>query len=53
MEVIPASYGVNSRAFHFWDGVGRSGDGDEESKNFYENYAEDTKGKKIENNNPA
>ena len=54
MEVVPASYGVNSRAFHFWDGVGRSGDGDEESKNFYENYAEDTKGKrKIENNNSA
>ena len=49
MEVVPASYGVNSKAFHFWDGMGRSGVGDEESKNFYENYAEETKGKrKIE-----
>lgn len=47
LEVVPASYGVNSRAFHFWDGVGRSGNGDGvDSKNFYENYAEDTKGKR-------
>jgi 6-phosphofructo-2-kinase / fructose-2,6-biphosphatase 4 len=23
LEVVPASYGVHSRAFHFWDGPGR------------------------------
>lgn len=54
LEVVPASYGVHSTAFHFWDGPGRHGgedaeyagsDGDNES-NFYENYAEDTKGKR-------
>jgi hypothetical protein len=44
---------VQSQAFHFWDGPGRRGDDhdetDPESKgtNFYENYAEDTKGKKT------
>lgn len=56
LEVVPASYGVHSRAFHFWDGPGRSGDcgggGDvdvRDANNFYENYAESTKGKrKIE-----
>lgn len=48
LEVMPTSYGVYSQAYHFWDGPGRSdtnsGGGDE--KNFYENYAEDTKGKR-------
>lgn len=52
LEVVPASYGVLSHAYHFWDGPGRKGsDGaDNSSKdenNFYENYAEDTKGKKV------
>jgi 6-phosphofructo-2-kinase/fructose-2,6-biphosphatase 4 len=42
IEVIPASYGVISHAYHFWDGPGRRGD----STNFYENYAEDTFGKR-------
>ncbi|KIY70507.1 6PF2K-domain-containing protein [Cylindrobasidium torrendii FP15055 ss-10] len=53
LEVVPASYGVHSQAFHFWDGPGRKvGDGekkkveDEEEDNFYENYAEDTRGKR-------
>ncbi|KAG1862019.1 bifunctional 6-phosphofructo-2-kinase fructose-2,6-bisphosphate 2-phosphatase [Suillus subalutaceus] len=61
LEVVPTSYGVHSQAFHFWDGPGRrgegiDGDGDHEDEevgksrrdetNFYENYAEDTKGKK-------
>ncbi|KAG2156807.1 6-phosphofructo-2-kinase-domain-containing protein [Suillus bovinus] len=60
LEVVPTSYGVHSQAFHFWDGPGRrgdiDGDGDHEEEgvglsrrdetNFYENYAEDTKGKK-------
>lgn len=52
LEVVPASYGVHSQAFHFWDGPGRRGDSDEEGTvkddgdNFYENYAEDTKGKR-------
>jgi hypothetical protein len=43
--------GVVSQAFHFWDGPGRRGDDDPENvgkdaRNFYENYAEDTKGKR-------
>lgn len=50
LEVVPASYGVHSRAFHFWDGPGRRGDGDmadvRDANNFYENYAESTKGKR-------
>ncbi|KAJ7274582.1 6-phosphofructo-2-kinase-domain-containing protein [Mycena haematopus] len=49
LEVVPASYGVHSQAFHFWDGPGRRGDGDgtgKDENNFYENYAEDTKGKR-------
>jgi len=73
LEVVPASYGVHSQAFHFWDGPGRRqqvGGGGEgvggkgerkqpevhEEKggreeggshlNFYENFAEDTKGKR-------
>lgn len=51
LEVAPASYGVLSHAFHFWDGPGRRGeDGDlldvRDENNFYENYAESTKGKR-------
>lgn len=52
LEVVPASYGVHSQAFHFWDGPGRRSDVDAakeeelEENNFYENYAEDTKGKR-------
>ncbi|KAF5386441.1 hypothetical protein D9757_005843 [Collybiopsis confluens] len=79
LEVIPASYGVASKQYHFWDGPGRRGggggggaddsggggigvgggggsgggegmdDGDYDKShenNFYENYAEDTKGKR-------
>ena len=45
LEVVPTSYGVHSQAFHFWDGPGRS-DGAKDEANFYENYAEDTKGKR-------
>ncbi|KAF7325740.1 6PF2K domain-containing protein [Mycena kentingensis (nom. inval.)] len=56
LEVVPASYGVHSTAFHFWDGPGRLGDGEagadgacrDESnfyELFYENVAESTKGK--------
>jgi 6-phosphofructo-2-kinase/fructose-2,6-biphosphatase 4 len=59
LEIVPASYGVHSRAFHFWDGPGRrvvsksgneaeeaSGEKSGDNINFYENYAEDTKGKR-------
>ncbi|KAH7910265.1 6-phosphofructo-2-kinase-domain-containing protein [Hygrophoropsis aurantiaca] len=52
LEVVPTSYGVHSQAFHFWDGPGRrgeefeSGGSGKDETNFYENYAEDTKGKK-------
>lgn len=57
LEVVPTSYGVHSQAFHFWDGPGRRVDATEgdvdlghlpnrDENNFYENYAEDTKGKK-------
>ncbi|KAJ3964250.1 cytoplasmic protein [Lentinula raphanica] len=58
LEVVPASYGVRCRAYHFWDGPGRVRDGDvgdrgiggigeqRDPNNFYENYAEDTKGKR-------
>ncbi|KAF5368887.1 hypothetical protein D9758_003107 [Tetrapyrgos nigripes] len=51
LEVVPASYGVHSQAFHFWDGPGRHGDDasnktGKDKDNFYENYAEDTKGKR-------
>ncbi|CED82427.1 cytoplasm protein [Phaffia rhodozyma] len=45
VEVVPASYGVLSRAFHFWTGPGRS-DGDT-GKNLYENVAEATQGKGV------
>jgi 6-phosphofructo-2-kinase / fructose-2,6-biphosphatase 4 len=38
---------VHSQAYHFWDGPGRRGAVEtEDPNNFYENYAEDTKGKK-------
>jgi 6-phosphofructo-2-kinase/fructose-2,6-biphosphatase 4 len=62
LEIVPASYGVHSKAFHFWDGPGRKGEGGgdgvdggnggghqwgKDQNNFYENYAEDTKGKGI------
>lgn len=58
LEVVPASYGVHSQAFHFWDGPGRANESapesgldektgkDSDANNFYENYAEDTKGKR-------
>jgi len=47
LEVIPTSYGVQCQAFHFWDGPGRRGaDPERDAMNFYENYAEDTKGKR-------
>ncbi|KAK4688614.1 hypothetical protein P7C73_g1500, partial [Tremellales sp. Uapishka_1] len=42
VEVVPASYGVISRAFHFWSGEGR---GDDTGHNLYENFAEATSGK--------
>ncbi|WWC72588.1 uncharacterized protein I206_106550 [Kwoniella pini CBS 10737] len=42
VEVTPASYGVISRAFHFWSGEGR---GDASGENLYENFAESTSGK--------
>lgn len=41
VEVTPASYGVVSRAFHFWSGEGR---GDAAGRNLYENFAEATSG---------
>ncbi len=52
LEVVPASYGVLSHAYHFWDGPGRkgsdgAGNSSKDENNFYENYAEDTKGKKV------
>ncbi|KAG5635090.1 hypothetical protein H0H81_012462 [Sphagnurus paluster] len=65
LEVVPASYGVHSQAFHFWDGPGRRAGGlgaelgqressatgesteiGESETHFYENYAEDTRGKR-------
>lgn len=52
LEVTPASYGVHSQAFHFWDGPGRKDEGKvasaktDDDTNFYENYAEDTAGKR-------
>lgn len=50
IEVVPASYGVATKAYHFWDGPGRKGDDGTKGKdenNFYENYAEDTQGKRV------
>jgi hypothetical protein len=41
VEVTPASYGVMTRAFHFWSGEGRG----DETGNLYENFAEATSGK--------
>lgn len=47
IEVVPTSYGVHSQAYHFWDGPGRSNGGSgKDEHNFYENYAEDTQGKR-------
>ena len=52
LEVVPASYGVESHALHFWDGPGRKLEPGQEPwpekdpHNFYENYAEDTRGKR-------
>ncbi|OBZ67634.1 hypothetical protein A0H81_12369 [Grifola frondosa] len=48
IEVVPTSYGVYSQAHHFWDGPGRSdtGEAGKDEHNFYENYAEDTRGKR-------
>ncbi|CAL1699277.1 unnamed protein product [Somion occarium] len=49
IEVVPTSYGVHSQAYHFWDGPGRSQNGGgvgKDEHNFYENYAEDTQGKR-------
>jgi 6-phosphofructo-2-kinase/fructose-2,6-biphosphatase 4 len=45
LEVVPASYGVHSQAFHFWDGPGRRGEGDtgevgQERHFSYENFIE-------------
>jgi 6-phosphofructo-2-kinase/fructose-2,6-biphosphatase 4 len=51
LEVVPTSYGVHCQTIHFWDGPGRRTDGTEHGKdesNFYENYAEDTRGKKTD-----
>lgn len=58
LEVVPASYGVHSQAFHFWDGPGRrvppDSDLEKNENNFYENYAEDTQGKrKVETPDPS
>lgn len=48
IEVVPASYGVQTQAYHFWDGDGGDGTGTprtlhKDESNLYENYAEDTK----------
>ena len=47
IEVVPASYGVQTQAYHFWDGDGCDGAGTpraphKDESNLYENYAEDT-----------
>jgi 6-phosphofructo-2-kinase/fructose-2,6-biphosphatase 4 len=54
IEVVPTSYGVRCQTYHFWDGPGRrdpkgsaATPGEKDETNFYENYAEDTKGKKV------
>lgn len=39
VEVTPASYGVMTRAYHFWSGEGR---GNASGQNLYENFAEST-----------
>lgn len=48
IEVVPASYGVQTQAYHFWDGdsgdgSGTSGTPHKDESNLYENYAEDAK----------
>ena len=48
IEVVPASYGVQTQAYHFWDGdsgdgTGSTGAPHKDESNLYENYAEDTK----------
>jgi len=48
IEVVPASYGVQTQAYHFWDGDGGDGSGapgvpHKDESNLYENYAEDAK----------
>lgn len=47
IEVVPASYGVQTQAYHFWDGdndgSGTSGAPHKDESNLYENYAEDAK----------
>lgn len=47
IEVVPASYGVQTQAYHFWDGdngdgSGTAGASHKDESNLYENYAEDT-----------
>ncbi|KAG8899313.1 hypothetical protein FRB99_006813 [Tulasnella sp. 403] len=55
VEVVPASYGVQSRTFHFWSGPGRASMDKNAGidDNFYENYAEATQGKKPTESEPA
>jgi 6-phosphofructo-2-kinase/fructose-2,6-biphosphatase 4 len=48
IEVVPASYGVQTQAYHFWDGDNGDGTGSpraphKDESNLYENYAEDAK----------
>ena len=48
IEVVPASYGVQTQAYHFWDGDNSDGTGiqrapHKDESNLYENYAEDAK----------
>ena len=48
IEVVPASYGVQTQAYHFWDGDNGDGTGTlraphKDESNLYENYAEDSK----------
>ena len=48
IEVVPASYGVQTQAYHFWDGDNNDGTGNpraphKDESNLYENYAEDAK----------
>ena len=47
IEVVPASYGMQTQAYHFWDGDSCDGAGTpraphKDESNLYENYAEDT-----------
>ena len=46
IEVVPASYGVQTQAYHFWDGENSDGiprPPHKDESNLYENYAEDAK----------